>query len=463
MRRNSLAFRLLTYAAMWSIVALLGTGWVLSSLFRSAMERNFDARLQAHLYGLVGIVELDESGSLNQLGQIGEARFDLLESGWYWQVSPPSGSSDSGSLSSRSLLDQTFPPIAEPITSTGEDGLVHYYSDGPKNQRLRVIQQSIQLAGSDALYAFTVGGDSKELEREISTFNNTLAIALSLVCLGVIMTGLLQVRFGLHPLRVFQQSLSSIRSGSKTRLSGTYPEELEPLAEELNALLKSNEEIVERARTHVGNLAHALKTPLSVIINEAETDPGPFAGKVSEQAVLMRDQVNHYLDRARVAARGRALGAVTDIAPVVQALHRTLAKIYANKELKVVVSCPDDVRFQGERQDIEEMVGNVLENAFKWAEGSVSVDVSRHVAGSGPDTPPSGQSVAIVIDDDGPGLPDSQKQEALKRGRRLDETTPGTGLGLSIVAELVSLYSGNVNLSDSPLGGLRVTLILPGH
>ncbi len=462
MRRNSLAFRLLTYAAMWSIVALLGTGWVLSSLFRNAMERNFDARLQAHLYGLVGVVELDEAGRLSQLGQLGEARFDLLESGWYWQVSPPKGSPDTQALSSRSLLDQAFPALAETITSAGNDGLVHYYSDGPKKQRLRVIQQSIQLAGSDALYSFTVGGDSNELEREVSTFNNTLAISLSLVCLGVILTGLLQVRFGLQPLRLFQQSLSSIRSGSKTRLTGTYPEELEPLADELNALMQSNEEIVERARTHVGNLAHALKTPLSVIVNEAEADRGAFAGKVGEQAVIMRDQVNHYLDRARVAARGRALGTVTEVAPVVHALHRTLSKIYANKELQMEVSCPDDIRFQGERQDIEELIGNVLENAFKWADRNVSIDVSRNAVNASQGSTRLAQSLTIVINDDGPGLKEEQKIEALKRGRRLDETTPGSGLGLSIVAELVSLYSGEVVLSDSPLGGLRVTMILPG-
>lgn len=455
MRPNSLAFKLLIYAVVWSAIALLGTGWVLSLLFRTAMERNFDARLQAYLHGLVGIVELDASGRLAQLGDIGDGRFALPESGWYWQISPPEDAGEMTPLSSRSLLDAPFPPVSGEVTSVGRDGIVHYYSKGPAGQNLRVVRQNIQLAGSDSLFAFIVGGNSAELEEEISNFTNTLRIAMTLVCIGVIVTALIQIRFGLQPLRDFQRSLARIRSGDEVRLTGQYPEELKPVAKELNELLQSNEEIVERARTHVGNLAHALKTPLSVITNEAQAEDTGFSAKVAEQADIMRGQIQHYLDRARMAARGRALGAVTNMAAVLDALERTLRRIHADRGIGIAIECPRDVRFRGEKQDLEELAGNLLDNACKWAGSRVAVSVSRI---EGKDGDPL---IELVIEDDGPGLSDDQKREAVVRGRRLDETTPGSGLGLSIVADLVALYSGSVSLDDSPEGGLRVTVRLP--
>ena len=464
MRRNSLAFRLISSAAVWSVIVLLFTGITLSSLFRSAVERNFDARLQAYLDGLIANIELNESGALTEAGSVGDARFDLPLSGWYWQVGAR-GADPSTMLTSRSLLDQTLALDKSATDNATAWQLKRFYLKGPEDQSLRVIKQDIQLAGSTKPYSFTVAGNSDELETEISTFNNTLIIALSIMGLGVVLAALIQVRFGLQPLRIFQQSLSNIRTGHQTRLSGTFPDEVQPLAEELNALLEANEAVVKRARTHVGNLAHALKTPLSVIINEAQSSQHPLAGKIEEQADMMRDQVNLYLDRARMAARGRALGVITEVRPVVDGLVRTLTRLNRDSTLEVDVACDGEKKFRGEKQDLEETIGNLLENAFKWAKSviRISVTLDTDVAEAAAGDPATGRSwLRFVVEDDGPGLKDHQKADALKRGRRLDETTPGSGLGLSIVVELVTLYGGKIELHDSELGGLRVELLLPG-
>lgn len=217
--------------------------------------------------------------------------------------------------------------------------------------------------------------------------------------------------------------------------------------------------MVERARTHVGNLAHALKTPLSVIVNEAAAHSGePFAGKMREQADIMRDQVTRHLERARFAARLTVVGVVTEVPPVVTALARMMEKLYHDRGIQIEVDAPDPVRFLGERQDLEEMVGNLVDNACKWAASRVSITVESETrAGKG--LPPA---VRIVIDDDGPGLSATEREQVAQRGQRLDETKPGSGLGLSIVLELAALYGGSLNLSPAPIGGLRAELVLPG-
>ena len=250
-----------------------------------------------------------------------------------------------------------------------------------------------------------------------------------------------QVRFGLAPLKRISESLAAIRAGTAERLEGKFPVEIEPLARETNALIEANREIVERARTHVGNLAHALKTPLSVIINEAAArGDDPFAAKVIEQADIMRDQIARHLERARLAARLKVVGSVTEVVPVVTALTRTMEKIYQPRGIAIDLDAPAPVRFRGERQDLEEMVGNLVDNACKWAQMRVSVEVVPD-AGAQP-------MVRIVVDDDGPGLNPAQRDQVARRGRRLDETKPGSGLGLSIVLELSTLYGGSLDAFD---------------
>ncbi|MGZ5829747.1 MAG: ATP-binding protein, partial [Xanthobacteraceae bacterium] len=264
-----------------------------------------------------------------------------------------------------------------------------------------------------------------------------------------------QVRFGLAPLKRISEALAAIRAGTAERLVGRFPVEIEPLARETNALIDANREIVERARTHVGNLAHALKTPLSVMVNEAgaRTDD-PLAQKVLEQADIMSDQVARHLERARLAARTAVVATVTDVLPAVSALARTMEKIYDARGIAIDVNAPTPVRFRGEQPDLEEMAGNLLDNACKWAQSRVSVEVIPELNGVTP-------TLRIIVDDDGPGLTAEEREQVARRGRRLDETKPGSGLGLSIVVELAGLYGGSLTLGNAPIGGLRAELVLP--
>jgi signal transduction histidine kinase len=264
----------------------------------------------------------------------------------------------------------------------------------------------------------------------------------------------LQVRYGLRPLRLLQEEVAAIRRGDSERVSAAFSNDLAPLAGELNLLTASNREILERARTQVGNLAHALKTPLSVITNEARSENSPFAAKVAEQAAVMRDQVTWYLDRARAAARAGVIGAVADVAPVVAGLIRTFEKLYDERGIEFSADLAPGLRFRGERQDLEEMIGNLVDNAGKWANSQVTVRAASEPS-------PGRPMLTILIDDDGPGLPQASRAAALARGRRLDESRPGSGLGLSIVVDLAAVHGGAVALEDSPLGGLRVRLKLP--
>jgi signal transduction histidine kinase len=272
----------------------------------------------------------------------------------------------------------------------------------------------------------------------------------------LLLTTLFQVRFGLAPLNRISRGLAAIRSGKAEKLEGSFPDEIAPLARETNALMESNREIVERARTHVGNLAHALKTPLSVMVNEAAARPDdPLASKVKEQTAIMRDQVARHLERARIAARVAVVGTLTEVVPVVQALARTMEKTHHGKELAIDLDVQAQPQFRGERQDLEEMAGNLLDNACKWANSRVSIEVMQEQPGPGRD------SVRIVVDDDGPGLTPAQRDQVARRGQRLDESKPGSGLGLSIVVELAALYGGALNLGTAPIGGLRAELVLP--
>jgi signal transduction histidine kinase len=318
---------------------------------------------------------------------------------------------------------------------------------------LRIVEREIRLAGANSTpYSYAVAGDAAEIASDISAFTTMLIAALAVLAIGLIVATLFQVRFGLLPLRVIGREVAAVRAGEAEKLTGRPPDEIMPLQDELNALIQSNREIVERARTHVGNLAHALKTPLSVITNEARAQESPLAGKVIEQAEIMRDQITHHLDRARVAARSNAIGDVTEVKPVLDALKRTLDRIYEERGLELETECAEGLKFRGEKQDFEEMVGNLLDNACKWAKAQVWVSAMRAQ---------DADMLTVIVDDDGPGLTEEERAKVVKRGQRLDETKPGSGLGLSIVADLAHLYKGRFELEPSPSGGLRARLDLP--
>src|SRR6516225_9112685 len=458
MKTNSLAFRLFATAAAWVLLVLPIAGAIIYSLYRQEVEVSFDRRLGVLLTVLLNDAIDRGDQEPGEPKDVGEPLFEITHSGWYWQIRPLD---DKGgrTIVSPSLTGLSIPLPSEHNVEPNDREMRLANLDGPLEQKLRVAE-TIYVFGQGKKaqrYSVAVAGTLVEVETSLQKFRARLAMALALAGVGLLAVTLFQIRFGLFPLRKMEQGLSAIRSGEATRLDVELPQEIEPLQHELNALLQSNQDIVERARTHVGNLAHALKTPLAVMTNEARDDPTPLARKVAEQTEIMTNQVNLYLDRARMAARIGVIGRVTEVRPVSESIMRALERIYRDKQLTFCMDCPAGARFQGERQDLEEMLGNLLDNASKWARSRVmlaAVPLAQKTNGSL-------SWLEIRVDDDGPGLTAEQLADPIKRGRRLDETKPGSGLGHSIVADLAHSYSGKLELARSEHGGLSARLTLP--
>jgi signal transduction histidine kinase len=453
-RSNSLALRLFLSATAWTVVFLVATGIILSSIYHDAQERSFDRRLDVSLRTLVADVAApDPSTGASATPTLGEPLFELPLSGWYWQITALDGGKPEV-RGSRSLWDTKLSRLRDEDATMSADGTRHGYTVDPEEQRLRVIERVVDL-GEEGRYLIAVAGETSALEDEMRAFDRALMTTFGTLAAVLLVITMFQVRFGLAPLKRISDALAAVRAGTAERLEGQFPIEIAPLARETNALIDANREIVERARTHVGNLAHALKTPLSVIVNEAAAGrDDPLAAKVAEQANIMRDQISRHLERARLAAGLKVVGSVTSVVPVVAALIRTMEKIHQGRGIAIDLNAPVDVRFRGERQDLEEMVGNLVDNACKWAQMRVSIEVVAERRDGGP-------AARIIIDDDGPGLNPAQRDQVARRGRRLDETKPGSGLGLSIVLELAALYGGSLQLGNAPIGGLRAELVLP--
>ena len=429
-------------AGLWIGLALVVAGILLSALFRDYVERSFDSRLTVLLESLIAVSDLDRQGEMNLQQAVGEPRFEQIYSGWYWQIAAPGMES----LRSRSLWDQSL--VEGPPPAPGEVGW--FNAAGPNGEPLRIGSRDITFPGSRKHYRFSVAGSLAEIGREVRSFDTTLAWSLGVLGLGLAAALLVQVRFGLQPLRRLRAALVAVRVGRSARLEGDFPSEIKPLADELNNLLEYNAATVERARTHVSNLAHALKTPLAVLVNEADDQPGALAESVRRQTAAMRRQVEHYLSRARTATTGGVLGARCELAPVVEDLRRTVLRIHADRPLAIACRLEPELAFRGERQDLEEMLGNLIDNAAKWGRSRVVLTAAARDG-----------RIELRIEDDGPGLTEAQRAALFQRGKRLDEAVPGSGHGLAIVRDIAELYGGAVRLEASALGGVAAILILP--
>ena len=448
---DSLAGRLILAAAVWAALGLAAGGWVLSEAFGSAVRDSFDNSLQVDLDGLIAAAEPDAYGSINLREQVLNRRFERAYSGVYWQIEPGGGMPV---MISHSLLDHTLHP--RDLKNVQE--FLWGYADGPLDQRLRVEVRHLKFpvtATTDPkdfkAYTFAVAGDLASVDASIAEFNGTIFWSFTALFFGLVGAVFLQVRVGLQPLRRVEQSLARIRNGSAQRLEGHFPAEIAPLAAELNSLIEHSAEVVGRARTHVSNLAHFLKTPLTVLQSEAEAAPGPLADSVMKQVGVMRRQVDHYLTRARMAGALNVLGNRTPVAPVLDDLARVLRRIHAERGIMISVECPADLYFRGERQDLEEMAGNLMDNACKWAHAAIAVSAVRV----------EGRTFSLTVEDDGRGLAPEDLGRVTGRGERLDETVPGSGLGLSIVRDISKLYGGGLTLKKAALGGLSAALTLP--
>lgn len=454
MSANSLAQRLFITAVGVSVLVLALAGILLSTLYRSSVERSFDRRLNVYLKTIVADVAVAAGGTLAEPAALGEPLFEQPFSGWYWQITRISGDKVE-TKSSRSTPEGGLQAVdVAAVENAG--GFNEGYIDGPEGQHLRVVERIVDL-GEDGRYLVTVAGDSYEIDDDSDDFNDALFVTFGSLGLAFVLAVWFQVRFGLRPLKRISAALSAIRSGRAERLEGNFPDEIAPLAAEVNALLDSNRKIVDRARTHVGNLAHALKTPLSVLLNETAARNDPLANKVREQTAVMHDQVQHHLERARIAARIAVVGTISDVSPVITGIVRTMAKIHRERGLSIETNLADEVKFSGERQDFEEMMGNLVDNACKWARSKISIEVQAEK----PLRTSDRAFFKVIIDDDGPGLPPEMREQIPVRGRKLDESKPGSGLGLSIVTDLATLYGGKLAFGKSPMAGLRAELVLP--
>src|SRR4030081_26074 len=395
MRGSSLATRLFLSATAWVVVILLITGVVLSSVYRQASERAFDRRLNLYLRTLVAEVATPDEPPDHQFPSRGETRVELPLSGWYWQIAR-TDSSKNEARASRSLWDKKLPKLEDQGVELTAAGVRQGYVDGPEGQTLRMVERPVDL-GADGKFQVTVAGDAAEIFEETRAFDYYLGGTFAALSVVLVLTTIFQVRFGLAPLKRISDSIADIRSGRAERLEGEFPVEIAPLARETNALIDANREIVERARAHLGHLAHALKTPLSLMVNEAAAHPvDPFANKVLEQADVMRDQVAHHLERARIAARVTIIGTVTEVAPAMEALRRTMEKIHRDRGVAIELKADSHAKFRGERQDLEEMAGNLVDNACKWAASQVFVDVLVEPAVESS----AGPRLRIIVDDD---------------------------------------------------------------
>ncbi len=448
---RSLFARLLLSGALWALPLLLAGAVGLSAVYRTAVYRDLDDQLGAVVNALIASVEVDADGGVVAPLRFADPRFDQVLSGRYWQIS--AGPDQPPLARSESLWDERLalpPAVAQELRSDpGERRALA--AEGPNGEPLRVVAESIIFDGGSEPLIVSAAADRSAAERAVRGFTIAAAWMLAVFAAVLILALIFQTRMGLAPLSRLRQSVAEVREGRVEQLPGGYPVEISPLADELNSLIRHNREVVERARTHAGNLAHALKTPIAVLLNESRGRNDEYGRLIFRQADAMAHQVDHHLRRARAAARGRASGGRTPVAPVLEDLARTVSRIHRNKDLDIQVDCPDSAVFHGERQDLEEMTGNLLDNAAKYAEGVIRATVA----------PLPGGELEVRVEDDGPGLPAGRREEALQRGARLDETAPGTGLGLAIVSDLAEAYGGGLTLGDSGLGGLKAVLRLP--
>jgi signal transduction histidine kinase len=456
---SSLRIRLLAGTLFWIAASILVAGWGLSNLFYQHVASQFHAELTTHLDRLTAQLTLDAQGRPQLALVLSDPRLSRPYSGYYWQIDLIDASADSasavGQLRSRSLWDHV---LAVP-SDTPVDGEVHQHRvAGPESRMLGMVERSVRIDdaadGKEHTFRLIAAADERFMSEPIARFSGTLWLALGVLATGLILAALVQVWIGLAPLRRVRIALGKVREGETQQLEGTFPAEIMPLIEEFNTVLAQNADVVARARTHAGNLAHALKTPLSVLANAAASQgegSAELARLVGEQVGIARRQVDYHLARARAAATSRTPGVRTVLQPVIDGLARAMRHIHAERNIALAIEpFSESLSFRGETQDLQEMLGNLIDNACKWAGSRVELHAHSH-----------GSLLTITIDDDGSGLSVVQRETVIGRGVRADEQVAGSGLGLSIVDDLAHLYGGQLELADSPLGGLRAILTLP--
>ena len=451
---QSLTFRVVFAATLWAVVGLVVIALTISALYRRDAEKSFRDLLHAHLFNVVNSVSIDDNRQLTGRPELGDLQFARPNTGWYW-VAEGVGQYKTTPLVSPSLGATPLPE--KPVSEAPFDIRFQRYYDmqDAAGNTITVAETEVELDDKGDIVRFRVTGNKAVVEDSIAAFDRNLYLTLTIFGAGSLLANAIAILIGLRPLDRVRHALENIRGGKAERLEGRFPTEIRPLANEVNALIDNNRRIVERARMQVGNLAHSLKTPLAVLLNEARALSPPHGPLVAQQAEAMQSQVQSYLNRARIAAQRETVLARAEARPVIDRIVRVMQKL--NQEIGFTIDdqAPDAVLAM-EQQDVEEILGNLLENAARFAKTSIEVRLTGLPVEDG-----KPEAVELVIVDDGPGLEPDQIKEALKRGKRLDESRPGSGLGLSIVSEIVAEYEGRLELTRAASGGLQARLVLP--
>ncbi len=440
-------------AAGWIFVLLLGGGIALERTLTRQVEANFDEQLDYILTAMIASAEIDPFGEVWFYRALGDQRFLEPGSGLYWQIS----GGDFEPIASRSLWDRTME--LEGSREKGEhfDADVHFYNSAQfPGEPIRIAERTVILPGSETRWTFAVASATEQMDAQISRVRLILIWSFVVLGLGLLVMALLQIRYGLSPLRRVRAAIQNLRTTGAGRITEPLPLEVQPLVDELNALIEHSERQAEEARRHAGNLAHALKTPLTVLTNAATAQDPKLSEAVFRETRTMQRHVDHHLARARAVGR-RAVGhARTNVMASAEAVRRAVERLYPEGRLDIAGS--RDATVSMERQDLDELLGNLIENAAKYGGGSVFVTIDPE----DDDTPRDPKMCVIWVEDDGTGIPEAERIRIFDRGVRLDTGKPGTGLGLAIVRDVAEIYGGNVTLRESEdLGGLLVELRLP--
>lgn len=452
-QNTSLSGRLMVAAAVFITAALIVAAVMIAFVLHRFVQGQIDQRLDAQIVFLSSMLAVDRAGHVTLAGDANGPPFDRRQRGWYWTISGPNNVLRSRSLDGADLdpPDISRRPLPPPPPN-GEDPPPRDRPApadgvGPFDQMLHYRIQNVTMRGFPV--RIVASAPRTAVLGPLKEAMLTLGVSLGVLAIALILAMLVQVRLGLRPLQHLRRAVADIRSGLRERLPDGQPREVQPLADELNALLVQNAANLERARRHVSNLAHGLKTPLATLALALPREPTKDSD-LHDLVMLMERRIRHHLGRARSAAIGGPVRTRTAIGPRSRDLVLVLTKVNAEKPIAVTDEIPSGLVVACEPQDVDEMLGNVLENAFRWCRTKVSIRASLQ-----------GRDVILTIEDDGPGLSPEQMAKAMQAGQRLDESSPGFGFGLSITRELAELYSGSLSLDRSALGGLLVSLRLP--
>ena len=439
---GSLTRRMIGVAAIWIGVLLLIGGFALDRVLTISIVRNFDSQLEYVLNAMIASSEIGPDGEVRFNREPADQRFIEPYSGVYFQIS----GAGSDTFPSRSLWDRRLR-----VASHNDVAFHTYDSDEFAGEPLRVVERDAIVPGSETRWRFQVAQSRDMIDGQIRDLRSTLVGSFVALGTGLLILAAIQAFYGLWPLRRVRREVAAIRSGSGTRIAEDFPHEIHPLVNEINQLLAHSEEQAEEARRHAGNLAHALKTPLTVITNAATAHSPDLADTVCREALVMRRQVDHHLARARAIGRRASAQARSTVWTSLEAVERAIDRLYENVTVDIAGDREAQVRV--ERQDLDEMIGNLVENAAKYGGGRVFVTVEQSAASG---------TVDILVEDDGRGIPEAERGTIFDRGARLDTDKPGTGLGLAIVRDVAVIYGGTITLEESEdLGGLLARLTLP--